>query len=301
MNVRFSVTLRSFPGDTRDALRAASAAGFTGVLLDSISPTLKPHELSQTGRRELLHLVSSSNLTLTGLQARLPGDGFAPKADVEQSLAHATRAMQACADLKAPLLCLDVGPLPSAPVEDLPKPAVTEAMLGLLVLPTKKDVERIAAPLTSVAKSDPAFEDSVNAALTELGQRADRFGVVVAIRSSLASHASIDRALKAVRCPWFGVDLDPVALLADEMPVDEVFARIGPLVRHVRGRDAVRGLGNRVQTTLLGEGKVDWTGLRALLDDAGYAGPITVDPSDLPNTAIAASLGRTTLERVWGR
>jgi sugar phosphate isomerase/epimerase len=295
---KLSVLARAFPGDLRTSLRSAASIGFTGVVLDSISPALTLHELSQTGRRELLHVVSACNLSLTAVQARLPGDGFAPKADIEASLAHATRALQAAADLKCATLLLEVGALPPAEADtEAPAPKVDPGLLGLLVLPSRQDVATIAATRASApVRRDEPFEQSCDAALSELGQRADRFGVSVALRASLSSFASIARAVRAARCPWFGVDLDPIALLADEEPMDAVFSRIGPLVRHVRLRDGVRGLGNRVQPTLIGEGKLAWPRLLSLLDDAGFGGPLSIDPSDLPNPAIAAELGLHALQ-----
>jgi sugar phosphate isomerase/epimerase len=296
---RISVLARAFAGDLRTSLRSAASVGFTGVVLDSISPAITLHELSQSGRRELLHVVSSCNLSLTAVQAKLPGDGFAPRADVEASLAHATRALQAAADLKCSLLLLELGALPPAAIDVEPAPQpVDPGLLGLLVLPSKKDVESIASkPAAAPVRRDEAFEQSCDAALAELGQRADRFGVVVALRASLSSFASIDRAVRASRCPWFGVDLDPLAILADDEPMDAVLARVGPHVRHVRLRDGTRGLGNRVGPTLIGEGKLPFPQLLSLLDDASFNGPLTLDPSDLPNPAIAAELGLHSLRR----
>src|SRR5206468_871975 len=104
------------------------------------------------------------------------------------------------------------------------------------------------------APPDPAFVSQVSAALQELGSRADRYGVTVAVRSELASFASLDEALTAARCPWFGVDLDPVAILRDDWSADEVFSRLGPLIRHVRARDATLGADRRTQPAAIGRG-----------------------------------------------
>ena len=85
------------------------------------------------------------------------------------------------------------------------------------------------------------------AALEELGRRADRFSVTIALRSALSSFASLKTALQTANCPWFGIDLDPAAILQDKWDADEIFSSLGPEIRHVRVRDAVRGTDHRTR------------------------------------------------------
>ena len=87
------------------------------------------------------------------------------------------------------------------------------------------------------------------------------------------------------------IELDPVAILRDEWPVDELFSRLGPQVRHVRGRDANRGAGGRTSPAVLGAGSVQWDELLSNLDAAGYHGWITIDPMELPDRASAGAAG----------
>src|SRR5437867_4232645 len=105
--------------------------------------------------------------------------------------------------------------------------------------------------------------------LVELGHRAERYSVTVAFSSSLASFESLERALNAASCPWFGIDLDPVAILRDSRNIDEIFSRLGNQIRHVRARDAVAGSDKRTKPALLGQGSTDWPALLARLDGAG--------------------------------
>jgi sugar phosphate isomerase/epimerase len=109
------------------------------------------------------------------------------------------------------------------------------------------------------------------------------------MRSELASFAALERALRAANCPWFGVDLDPVAVLRDRWDADEVFGRLGPLVRHVRGRDAVVGHDKRTKPAAIGQGSTPWEQILALLDEAGYNGWLTVDPLELPDRIAGAT------------
>jgi sugar phosphate isomerase/epimerase len=138
---------------------------------------------------------------------------------------------------------------------------------------------------------------TVDGALCELGRRADRHGVMIALRSELAGFAALDRAMKLAACPWFGVDLDPVAMLIDEWSADEIFSRIGGSIRHVRGRDAIVGADRRTKAAAMGSGSVDWRRLLGGLEGAGYRGWITIDPVDLPNRGTAAKAGLAALKQ----
>jgi sugar phosphate isomerase/epimerase len=137
---------------------------------------------------------------------------------------------------------------------------------------------------------------AVDSAMFELGRRADRYGVTLAFRTDLASFAAIQRALAAAACPWFGLDLDPAAVLRDAWSTDEVFSRLGPLIRHVRARDALAA-GARTRPAIVGQGNVNWDELFTALDDTGYRGWITTDPIELPERATAATLALTHLHR----
>src|SRR6202011_874310 len=110
------------------------------------------------------------------------------------------------------------------------------------------------------------------------------------------SFASLAKVLRQADCPWFGIDLDPVALLRDEWELDDLFSRLGPLVRHVRGRDAMVGAERRTKPTPIGQGGVSWEKILANLDEAGYRGWITVDPVDLTDRLSAAAAGVSHLQ-----
>jgi len=137
----------------------------------------------------------------------------------------------------------------------------------------------------------PADTAAFAPAMAELGRRADRNGVVLAFRSDLSSFASIHAALKTADCPWFGVDFDPVAMLLDPLTAEEIFAKLGSLIRHVRGRDAILGMDQRTKPVVIGSGSVDWPGLLARLEGAEYRGWITIDPMELNNRAAGAREG----------
>jgi sugar phosphate isomerase/epimerase len=289
-NLQLGVVAAALSTDARQVPRLARQLGFDGLLFDAYANALSLPDLSQSGRREFRHLVAAEGRQLVGLRADLGAKGLTPGVDVDRVLSLLTKAMEAAAGLQAPLLCTDLGPLPTPPAEPKPVKRVTPDMAGLILLPNPigEAPATPAAPAT-MSPADVALAAQVDAVLRELGTRAERFGVTVAFRSDLSTLAALERALRSAACPWFGVDLDPVATLRDEWPLDEILSRLGPLIRHVRGRDANRGAGGRTSPAVIGAGSVNWPQLLSNLDAAGYHGWITVDPMEMPDRPTAAA------------
>lgn len=289
-----AVYAAALSNDPRAAPPRAREAGFSGLLYDAYSAALNIPDLSGTGRREFRHVLSSRDQQLVGLQWDGGAAGIGPGADVDQAIARLDRVMEAAAGLVSPLACVEIGPLPEPPPTAKPMPKVTPEQAGLILLPTAADIAaaKNPAPESAPRPPDPSFVSQVDGVLAELGRRADRYSCTVAFRSELASFAALERALQQARCPWFGVDLDPVSVLRDEWDADEVFSRLGPLVRHVRVRDAIRGADRRTKPAVVGKGSVNWEQLLSNLEGAGYGSWLTVDPTDLPDRPAAAAAAR---------
>jgi sugar phosphate isomerase/epimerase len=300
------VVAAALSSDPRAAPALSRTAGFSGLQFDAYSAALDIPDLSASGKREFRRLLSSQDQRLVGLRWDAGPRGLGPGADVDRALARVERVMEAAAGLASPLVSVELGPLPEPAEAPKPKPKVTREQAGLILLPTGFGGEGgAAAPATPQAATpgaraapDPAFVSQVDGALAELCRRADRYSVTLALRSELASLAALERALRQVNCPWFGIDLDPVAVLRDAWDVDEVFSRLGQLIRHVRGRDAVRGADRRTKPAPVGSGNTDWEKLLSNLDEAGYAGWITVDPIELTDRAGAATQARERLAKL---
>lgn len=277
--------------DPRVAPRLARSLGFHGLQFDAFSSSFDVTELSQTGRREFLHVLSGEDQQLAGLRVDLGIKGFGPGADIDRLLSQLGKVMDAAIGLKSRLVCVELGPLPEPPRVERPKPRVTEDMAGLLILPPS--VSASVAPPTPMPPPppDPKFQNSVSAAMLALAGQADRYGVTLAFRSDLSSFAALDHVLTIARCPWFGIDLDPVALLRDVWSSDEIFSQVGQLVRHVRARDAVRGADNRTKAMPIGRGDTKWDELLQNLDGAGYHGFVTIDPLELTDRPGGATAG----------
>lgn len=285
---RLSILAAALSNDARQAVRAARLLGYSGTLFDARTPALDLTQLSQSGRREFRHILAASNLALIGLRHDLGAKGLGPGADVERAMGELDRAMEAATGLGAPLLCADIGPLPPAEPEP-PPPAlkITSEMAGLILLPTTT-APTPPPPPRKLSNADRAFAAQLDVVLADLCARADRYSVTLAIRSDLASLASLHAVLSRASCPWLGLDLDPVAVLRDSWSLDEILSRLASQVRHVRARDAVLGADHRTRAAPIGAGSVNWSELLDALDAGGFSGWIGVDPTELSDRIAAA-------------
>ncbi|HEV8378206.1 MAG TPA: TIM barrel protein [Tepidisphaeraceae bacterium] len=279
----------------------ARSDGFAGLVFDAYSPRLNLTELSGSGKRDFRHLLSAQDQQLAALSVDIGPKGISLGADVDRVIARLDTAMETAVGLGTKLITVDLGPLPAPPPQQ-PKPQkrINPDEAGLIILPPPSmgAVEGAAPPEPISGPADPDATGAIDAALYEIGKRADRYGVTNAFRSDLASLAALERAIKSASCPWFGVDLDPVALLRDAWPMDEIFSRLGGLIRHIRGRDAVRGADRRTRPAPIGHGSLNWGDFLANLNAAGYQGWLTIDSLELQDRATAARAGLEYLSKL---
>jgi len=295
-SLNVSVVSQALSVDIRQAIVSAAQLGFAGVQCDAFSPNFRLVDLSITGQREFQRLLANQSQRLVSLRMELGPQGLMPGADIDRLLDQVDQAMHITRSLAAELLCIDLGRLPAA-TESIPKTQkfISPIEAGLILIPQPVVVEE--SPPAEFSKPDPAAAQ-FDAALTELGSRADRYSTTVAFRSDLASLASLEQALQWVRCPWFAVDLDPVSILQEGRPIDDIFSALGPWIHHIRGRDGIKGSGNRTQSAPLGRGDTDWNQLLHAVDEMDYRGWLTLDPVSLPNSKDAAIAGLQFLRRL---
>ncbi len=294
-SISIAVVSSALSTDPRAAVKLARDNGFSGLQFDVFSSSIDLTTLSQTGRREFLHSLSAQEQQLSSLACDVGPKGIGPGADVDRLLAQFTKALDTARGLRCATVSVEIGPLPEPPLAEKPRPKVTAEMAGILILPSFS-----AAPPPPVAPSpviDPAWQNAVDVAMSAIAGVADRFGVVLAFRSELSSLRALVHAVRGPGCPWFGVDLDPVAILRDSLANDEAFDLLGDLVRHVRGRDANSGAERRTKPQPIGRGDVKWDELLRDLDAGGYHGFITIDPNELADRVGAAVQG---LKRLKG-
>ncbi|HEX4792938.1 MAG TPA: TIM barrel protein [Humisphaera sp.] len=285
-DLKIAVTASALTDNVREAPRIARRLGFAGLQFEAFSTALNLTDLSASGRREFRQMIGTESQQIASLLVDLGGKGLGAGADVDRAIDLLDRAMESAAGLMSPLVCVELGPLPEVPAAPRPKAQVSPELAGLIIIPST--AEEQPTPQPQIPAPDPRVVSQVDAALVEIGRRADRYGVMLALRAELATLGALERALRQAACPWFGVDLDPVGILRDSWGIDEVFAQFGSLIPHVRGRDAVGGAAGRTKAAVVGRGDVDWPHLLSNLQAADYQGWITVDPVDLPNRNACA-------------
>jgi sugar phosphate isomerase/epimerase len=247
----FGVVAAALSNDARDAAATARNAGFNGLQFDAVTASLDLTALSITGRREFRHMLAQQDQVLCGLTAS--AGSVLPGGDLDKLLWRLDRILETAAGLAAPMLCLDLG--------ILPRP------------------------------DDTTFTTQTSAVMVELGRMADRYGIVLAMRSDLSGLESVRRVIEEANCPWFGIDLDPVAVLQDGGTAEAAMTKFARLLRHVRGRDALVGLDHRSRSTPIGKGNVDWPRFFIALDAAQFGGWITLDTIALTERAAGAVAG----------
>jgi len=296
---RIGIVAAALSTDPREAVIRSRKIGFEGLVFDAYSPQLSLPELSQSGRREFKQVLSAQDQQLIALRADLENKGFSPSTDIDRMLARVDRAMEAAVGMGTPLVCVDLGPLPEPARKPPAKPSVDPNLAGAIIIPTAAEIAAASrAAAEEEIPADTAFEASVDAAMTELGRRADRYSAIVAFQSDLSSFAALHRALRKVDCPWFGVELDPTAILRDRWGTDEVFSKLGPHIRLVRAKDATAGHDRRTKPAAIDAGDVDWAQLLALLDEAAYNGWLVIDPLELADRASGAKVGLAALRGI---
>ena len=289
-SIQFSIVAAALSNDPREAARVSREMGFAGVQLDAYGAGMRMPDLSATGRREFRQMVAAQNQQIVSFRVDLGSKGFGPGADVDRLLNGLDRVLETAAGMGVGMVSVDVGLLPEPAREAVVRPPISQSQAGLILLPESFATTAAAAAPAS-PPPDPAFVGQVNAALGELGAMAERYSVIAALRTDLSSFAALHAVLRQAGCAWFGIDLDPAAVLHDEWPIDDLFTRLGDSIRQVRGRDAIGGSARRTRPAVVGQGDTQWPALLANLSGVGFAGWLTVDPIELPDRKLAAAAG----------
>jgi sugar phosphate isomerase/epimerase len=237
--VKLGVRLESFGLPLRRALQEAERLGVGGVQVDAAGD-LSPGALSETGRRELRHLLRSHNLELTALGCPLR-HGLDTPENQEGRIEHVRKVMT---------LSFDLGP----------RIAIVQAGR----VPAKDEVSPRAAVLTE--------------ALTVLGRHGDRSGSVLALETGLESGAALAAYLGRFDTGGLGVNLDPANLLMRDLdPYESARALHGKVV-HCHAKDARQaGASRAAQEVPLGAGDIDWMRFLAVLEEIEYRGWLVVE------------------------
>lgn len=232
---RLSVATRTWALPLADSIRAAAETGAAGVLFD-VREELPPTQLSETGRRDLLHLLREQGLQVaaTTFPLRYP---LASEHQLERRLAALREAMQFTYRLGATVLCVPSGRCP----EELSSPA------GQLW----REV------------------------LSDLARYGNHVGVTLALTPSGESPERLKQLLAGIQTGPLGIDFDPAQCVLLGLSSTEALRNLYGIVQHVQLRDGVRHLAGGGEEMPVGQGAVDWVELLALLSEMEYPGWLT--------------------------
>lgn len=229
-------------------------------MISGVSGALDPRVLGNSGRRHVLRFLNGLGLQLKALSADLPGVRLTDPGRVEERIDRTRETLEAARELRVPVVTTFVS-------------ALTHPQTG-------------EASLCAVD------------ALRQMGEDAERFGVVLALRPSADQPEHLARLLTEVNRPMIRLCIDPAALLMSGVsPTTLVAARPDDIVLS-HARDGRRGSADRAGIeTRLGEGDVDWNGHLALLEAAGYSGPQILRRLDATDPQADLLAGRRWLEQ----
>ena len=209
---------------------------------------LLPQNLTQTGRREITHLLRSFDLSVSAVVCPLRR-GLDIAEDLEPRMEQIRLTMALAFELGPRLVIIQAGQVPVTP----PPPDASDA-------PTPAD------PRAALMKES----------LEALGQHGDRTGVTLALDTGLDSPETLVNYLKSIDVGSLAVNFNPANLvISGHNPLDAV-RTFHKRIASVHAQDARRISPNRMATVPLGHGDLDWMQLLANFEEIEYRGPLTV-------------------------
>jgi sugar phosphate isomerase/epimerase len=236
--LKIGIRLESLGLALRRALQEVERLGVGGVQVDAVGD-LSPNQLSQTGRREFLHLLRAHNLELTALGCPLRR-GLDTTQDQQPRIEHVRKVMSLSFDLGPRVVIVQAGRVP----------------------------EDAADPRAAVLAES----------LQALGQHGDRTGTTLALETGLESGATLRQFLDRFDSGGLGVNLDPANLLMHRFdPLASVRALQGKVV-HAHAKDARAANASRAaQEVPVGHGDIEWIALLGALEEIEYRGWLVIE------------------------
>lgn len=236
--LKIGIQLRSLQLPFRRALEKAKELGAAAVEIDARGE-IQPHELSQTGLRQVRKMFEDLELRVAAVSYRTRR-GYHVADDLDRRVAGTKAAMKFAHDLGANVVVNQVGRVPE--------------------------------------KSEGPEWQRLVSVLTDVGNYGDRAGAHLAAETGSESGADLARLLTALPPGSTGVNLDPGNLVINGFSVIEAVESLGPSITHVHVKDGVRDLaqGRGIEVPL-GRGSVDFPALLGALEEFGYRGYFTIE------------------------
>jgi sugar phosphate isomerase/epimerase len=208
--------------------------------------------LSQTGRREIVQIVRSHELSIASV-ACVMRHGLDVQERQESRIAYVKDVLTLSKDLGAALAIVPSGQI------DADKDSRSNAL---------------------------------SEAVRELANYADRIGATLALELADNTPDLFAAFLAGFDTGALGACLDPAGLFSRGIDPAEAVGALQKWIGYVQARDARQTASSRAGTIVpLGEGDIDWMKLLTILEEAGYRGWFGID-EPLTSSATSISLLR---------
>ena len=214
---------------------------------------LAPQNLSQTGRREIRHLLKSFDLELAAIFCPLRR-GLDVLENQQPRVEFVKQVMTLAFDLGPRLVIIQPGRIPQK--EDEPH--------------------------------GPLMRD----ALDSLGRHGDRIGTRLALDTGAEAGAAMAAFLDRFHCGSLAANYNPANLLISGHDPYDAGRALAGRIAHAHAEDARSVNPNRLQHVPLGHGDMDWVNLLATLEQIEYRGYLTVTGGDLTELSAGAQFLR---------
>jgi sugar phosphate isomerase/epimerase len=225
----------------RRSLPEAQRLGASGVELAAQGELLPP-QLTQSGRREVRHLLRSHDLELSAVFCPLRR-GLDEAENQEARIDFVRQVMDLSFDLGPRLVIVQAGRMPEKP-EDANFPRMHDA-------------------------------------LEALGRHGDRSGTRLALDTGLESAETLTQFLARFDTGSLGVNYNPANLLVSGHNPYESARVFRQRILHANAQDARRVSPNRTATVPVGHGDLDWLLLLGTLEEIEYHGALDVLGDDV--------------------
>lgn len=235
--LRMAVATRAFQEALKPSVVTASEMGAQGVQFD-LRNEVRPGELSETGRKQLLHYLEEMNLQVASTMFPTRRT-FYDLEELDARLAATRQAMEFTFALKASVMTLRVGRIPG--------------------------------------EAEAEEYQILRQVLNDLARHGNRVGVTLAITPTKDEPAKLLQLMNEVTQGPVGINFDPGAIvMAGQNPARALEQFQAHLV-HVMVRDGIRDMDGSGLEVPVGRGEVAWEEVLALLDEAEYKHWLTVD------------------------
>lgn len=248
-------------GTVRTAIDQLVRAGFKSVQLDATLPGIRPRDLDQRARRDLLSVLLRQSMTLAGLDLFIPRRDFVEPEKIDRAMTAAMAAISLAADLGRVPLSLS-----------LPVKTMSEDLRSSLVEAADGHGIRLAIHAEEQFDALLAWVETVD--LPALGAAVDPAAVLVQGQNPASA---VNRLKKHLA----------VARLSD---VSGSSGRNGSAESEAEAAGGLR--------CAVGEGDLDVIEYRVALDlAAGRTGPVVLDLRGMENPLHAAAQA----QQAWGK